>query len=430
MTETTPTRAVEHQNTQIEKPPAPKAFDNFSPQATSSVEALSFIKSQNAGRPSETAAMVNPQDGKAAILPDIHVLLPSARKAQEMEGKTTKPADPLDILADKQAGPELKLKAAAELKARGVDQFSLKGANGAESSYRIETEKMASGTAVRIWGKDEQGKSHVAMRAISDQAGLRPEGRRDGDFRGDFWKAHMHGDALTSGSEKARVSVPSARTQSAHRARPETTDGHLPKKDAAKEVKTPADRDYLQEHSGEPFSKDELARINTMFDDAMQGVKQLGKIFKIPEGFAAFRSMLEIDIDGSKRAREIDPHGKPHTALGGVDGEKDNYVVLPSYSKRRHGATLNDPALVRANGRIVEAVYADNGQQHKLGEASKPVAEALGYRGSPIDGGTHKLEVDYLVLSGTGPGRGTPMSREEQRAAIRAQLSQWEAKRR
>jgi hypothetical protein len=104
-----------------------------------------------------------------------------------------------------------------------------------------------------------------------------------------------------------------------------------------------------------------------------------------------FKGRLDVDADGSPRARELDPrHGQLGTALRYDDGKV--------------GVGKGDLAIVRnrENGKMTVAVVADMGHSNKRGEGSMALASELGVNNDPMSGGSEKNNFDYLVLPQTG----------------------------
>lgn len=129
------------------------------------------------------------------------------------------------------------------------------------------------------------------------------------------------------------------------------------------------------------------------------------------------RARMDIDADGSPRARQIDPTGQTQTSMRYTDGSSVNaeevpYMVLPGGQFSQFGIKLGDMCLVRnkENGKVTVAVFADVGPRHKRGEGSMKLAEELGINPSPTRGGISKPNIEYLVL----PGSGYPAQNQQQ----------------
>jgi hypothetical protein len=113
---------------------------------------------------------------------------------------------------------------------------------------------------------------------------------------------------------------------------------------------------------------------------------------------------MAIDGDGSHDKRATgDPAWQGRTSLKwngrSADANSVPYVVMSPSAARQAGAKLGDLVRVRANGREVKAIYADNGP--RVGEASMRTARALGINDDPVRGGKAG-GVEYQVLPGSG----------------------------
>ena len=343
----------------------------------------------------------------------------------------------------------------------------------------IEREKVSGDrTAVRLYGDDDKGNKRVALRGIEGKDGefSKESGGKNGkaDFQGDYWKEKVANKSGLGGnsqnldfappkvakSEAARQEQADAKPNRSGEqpvvkseqtaARTEQTAARTAEKAAAKQENGPEKqaapekpatkgeslREKAAQFSDAPFTPEESKRLNAMMDDIMGKVKQVGRIEKVAPGVTAFKAGLQVDIDGAPDAHKKDRTGQNKTAFnaGGkyLNGEKDNYFVMPKRSDGRSGAELGDPGLMRrGNENMTTGIYGDKGPSHKLGETSQPVARELGFKNhSASSGGTHKAEVDYVVFAGTGPGkRSAPLSSGEQRSVIRMHLDNWEKQR-
>lgn len=153
------------------------------------------------------------------------------------------------------------------------------------------------------------------------------------------------------------------------------------------------------------------------------------KLLKLPGGQLYIDADMDIDADGSPRAREIDPCagcGQLQTSLTyrGVSGqarfvnsEEVPYVVLPRGFFRSFGIELGDVAAVIHKGKIEYAVFADVGPGNKIGEGSIKLAQSLGHDpfitrrdGSRIIGRSIPREVLYIVFPGSRNSEITPQN--------------------
>jgi hypothetical protein len=140
------------------------------------------------------------------------------------------------------------------------------------------------------------------------------------------------------------------------------------------------------------------------------------------DGTLVLQADLDIDVDGSPRARELDrENGKLMTSLrypglAGqrqyVNSEKVPYIVLPTGLAERHGLELGDLGAVLYKGKVAFGIYADNGPVNKAGEVSMKLAEDLGHapwhqwpKGTSLSkrGGIKQQDFLYLVFPRSRP---------------------------
>ena len=155
--------------------------------------------------------------------------------------------------------------------------------------------------------------------------------------------------------------------------------------------------------------------------ESFQGAKI---ILKLPDGQIYIEADMDIDADGSPRAREIDPgNGQLETSLQypGVSGQAKNvnaevvpYFVLPGNRSRpaqsffrRMGIRTGDVAAVIFKDRIEYAIFADVGPDEKMGEGSIALAQSLGHNpfkivgGKPIVKFSIPKDVIYIIFPGS-----------------------------
>ncbi len=162
-------------------------------------------------------------------------------------------------------------------------------------------------------------------------------------------------------------------------------------------------------------SVDRLGSIPSLLNNATQIMQTFagGKIiFRLPGGELYIDADMDIDADGSPRAREIDPCcGQLETSLrypGGksVNAEDIPYFVLPGGFFQSRGIQLGDIAAVIYNNRIEYAVLADVGPTNKIGEGSIALSRSLG--NEPLRNGIVRIGIDddviYIVFPGSGDG--------------------------
>ncbi|MCP4291215.1 MAG: hypothetical protein GY780_05210 [bacterium] len=145
-------------------------------------------------------------------------------------------------------------------------------------------------------------------------------------------------------------------------------------------------------------------------------------ILRLENGSILILADMDIDADGSPRAKSLDPlFGQLQTSLRypGIDGQRQfidseaiPYFVLPLGFAEEHGLELGDIGVVIYMGRHSFAIYADNGPVGKIGEGSIQLARQLGYtpwvywldnETFSTHGAICETEVVYVVFPGTKP---------------------------
>lgn len=147
-------------------------------------------------------------------------------------------------------------------------------------------------------------------------------------------------------------------------------------------------------------------------------------ILKLPGGQIYIEADMDIDADGSPRARVIDPgNGQLETSLQypGVAGQAKNvnaelvpYFVLPGNKRhpsqsffRRMGIGIGDVAAVIFKDKIEYAIFADVGPDDKMGEGSIALAQSLGHNPFKIIGGKPVVKISiprdviYIIFPGS-----------------------------
>jgi hypothetical protein len=154
--------------------------------------------------------------------------------------------------------------------------------------------------------------------------------------------------------------------------------------------------------------------INEMFDQAQTSTgAATDKMIKLSDGSVYLRTHLMVDADGGSDWN-IDRFGQSGTSLRNADGrpldaKHVNYFVLPMGEQwKRMGIKLGDVAWVRnaANGKIVPAVFGDEGPRNKIGEGSQGLCRALGLSDNPNHGGTDQKNIEFLIVPHSGTGKG------------------------
>ncbi|MBS1992340.1 MAG: hypothetical protein JSS86_02805 [Cyanobacteria bacterium SZAS LIN-2] len=154
--------------------------------------------------------------------------------------------------------------------------------------------------------------------------------------------------------------------------------------------------------------------INTRFAraEALTGSAS-DRMIQLPDGTVYMRTHLRVDADGGPDWSS-DRFGQAGTSLRNSDGrplnaKEVNYFVLPLGEKwKRMGVKLSDIAWVRntQNGKIVPAIFGDQGPSGKLGEGSQGLCRALGLSDNPNHGGTDQKCIEFVIVPHSGTGTG------------------------
>lgn len=156
------------------------------------------------------------------------------------------------------------------------------------------------------------------------------------------------------------------------------------------------------------------ADINDRFQLAReQSGSASDKMIKLPDGAVYMRTHLQVDADGGSDWN-TDSCGQAGTSLRNsngqpLDAKHVNYFVLPMGEEwKRLGIKLGDIAWVRnaANGKIVPAIFGDEGPHNKIGEGSQGLCRALGLSDNPNHGGTDQKNIEFLIVPHSGTGKG------------------------
>ncbi len=318
------------------------------------------------------------------------------------------------LLSDKSTAQE-KLKAVETLAASGIDHLQIKDKDGSVRDLRLELEKAGARTLVHLYAADKGGREHVLLRGISNGDGTYThETNKNGhnvSFYGSWWETNMRASsalAVPAPSETdeyydARGEDVERRLRGLYRYthRPDGQQGDNPAGSA-----DPAHDKPRQNFDDLPVL--DQSRLNDLFDQVSeQTTGRARRIEGLPGGAVYFRAGMQIDADGSPRARQIDPTGQTSTSLRHDDGSSVNaeripYFVLPAGKYKHLGIKLGDIAAVRYNGKVEFAVFADVGPSYKLGEGSMALARELGINNHPVRGGISSSQVEYLVFPGSG----------------------------
>jgi peptidoglycan hydrolase-like protein with peptidoglycan-binding domain len=168
-------------------------------------------------------------------------------------------------------------------------------------------------------------------------------------------------------------------------------------------------------YSPSTASVNRLGSIPSLLSNARQITQPFlgGKvIFRLLSGELYIDADMDIDADGSPRARELDPCcGQTETSLRYSDGQSVNsedipYFVLPGGFFQSRGIKLGDIAAVIYKSRIDYAVLADVGPMNKIGEGSIALSRSLG--NEPLINGIVQSGIDedviYIIFPGSGDG--------------------------
>ncbi|MBC7998234.1 MAG: glycoside hydrolase family 75 protein [Leptolyngbya sp.] len=333
------------------------------------------------------------------------------------------------IANDKSTAIE-KLKAVEELAKQGTTSFSFNDVNGHTRNLRIEIEPAGSRKMVHLYATDNSGKDRILVRGVSNGDGTfaREKDARGHDvsYYGSWWETHMNGQSKLGQAAENE-------TDEYWDARGEDVQGRLRQMMSNPTVwsEWQKSNDPTQPlPSIDQMNIQDPRALNALFDNVSRDKSGRSKRMEmLPGGVLYFRSGMQVDADGSPRARQIDPCGQSQTSLrhpngAPVNAERVPYIVLPGGSYKHLGIKLGDIAAVRYQGKVQFAVFADVGPSYKIGEGSMALADALGINPSPTRGGTHRPDVEYLVFRGSGdrtPGR--PVETQQKGVALLNQYS-------
>lgn len=129
------------------------------------------------------------------------------------------------------------------------------------------------------------------------------------------------------------------------------------------------------------------------------------------QGAVFWRSDMDIDCDGVTTTQcnaRTDPSYQSQTSLEtsmrtALDAAHTPYVVVPlprtGFDYNAAGLRLGAAAAVLYNGRLVYAVFGDEGPSNIIGEGSYALAQALGIDPDPATGGVDS-GVTFIVFTG------------------------------
>jgi hypothetical protein len=143
---------------------------------------------------------------------------------------------------------------------------------------------------------------------------------------------------------------------------------------------------------------------------------ETGATVNICKSGSAFfwKADMDIDCDGistSNCNKSKDPWYQGQTSFETSKGksfqaDKTHYYVIPlpssKFSYKSAGIKPGTVAAIIYNGKLVYAVFADEGPSNIIGEASYATAKALGINADPRNGGVDS-GVTYIVFKGSVP---------------------------
>lgn len=325
----------------------------------------------------------------------------------------------LDVLLDGRTSATEKLAAVQQMSHQGVSNFRFQGQDGQTYSMRTETQSVGNREMVHLFITMPDGKERVVLRGIAQGDGsFTKEKSANGesvDFYGKGARTVYGGEASRcppSGSDSVdeQTYLNNDTSGAANRYNPSLYQRYR-REQEQREREQP-----VNPFNGAP-NDTSGASLNRIMDDAQRAANNgINQLIRTPQG-VYMRARMDIDADGSPRARQIDPTGQTQTSMRYTDGSSVNaevvpYMVLPGGQYSQFGIKLGDMCLVRnkENGKMAIAVFADVGPRHKRGEGSIALAEELGINPSPTRGGITKPNIEYLVL----PGSGYPVQNQQQ----------------
>lgn len=326
----------------------------------------------------------------------------------------------LDVIMDGRTSATDKLAAVQQMSHQGISNFRFQGQDGQTYSMRTETQSVGSREMVHLFITMPDGKERVVLRGIAQGDGTftkeQSSNGRSVDFYGkgagtvyggeSFSPPPTRNDRTDDVSSNPNNDAPG----SGRRYNPSIYDRFRREQEQRQ-------RDQpVNPFNGAP-NDTSAASLTRIMDDAQRAANNgVNQLIRTPQG-VYMRARMDIDADGSPRARQIDPTGQTQTSMRYTDGSSVNaetvpYMVLPGGQYSQFGIKLGDMCLVRnkENGRMAVAVFADVGPRHKRGEGSMALAEELGINPSPTRGGMTKPNIEYLVL----PGSGYPAQNQQQ----------------
>lgn len=316
-----------------------------------------------------------------------------------------------DVIMDNRTSAQDKLAAVQALSHQGMSTIRFQGKDGQEYGLRTETQKTGNREMVHLFITLPDGKERVVLRGIAQGNGSFVKEQNNQNQQVEFYgkgAAYLYSESSDDLYRFSGSSKPASSLYEQYRHKQDRREREMP-----------------EIFNQQDFRDGSSESLNQIMDEAQSLARgATNQLIKTSRGIY-MRARMDIDSDGSPRARQIDPTGQTQTSMRYTDGKSINsevvpYMVLPGGQYSQFGIKLGDMCLVRnrENGRMAIAVFADVGPRHKRGEGSMALATELGINPSPTRGGTSKPNIEYLVL----PGSGSPVQNQDQLLArIKAQ---------
>jgi hypothetical protein len=271
------------------------------------------------------------------------------------------------VLTERTSSAQDKFRALEDLAKSGGKTLDFTDLDGTQRQLRLEYQRFQSNGLIHIYA-EEAGREQIVLRAVCNPDGSysleRNEKGMPISFYGSYWTSHEVGKSYFAPSGEQETVLPA-----------------------------------------------DSPEINALFDQAAKSANaKPNKIQKLANGAVYYLAKMDIDADGSPRAKEIDPKdGSVNTSLrypdkSSVNAETMPYFVMPGGKYQPLNIALGDIAAVRYKGKVGFPVFADVGPAKKLGEGSMALASELDIPNSPINGGIQTPDVEYIVFPRSGDG--------------------------
>lgn len=142
------------------------------------------------------------------------------------------------------------------------------------------------------------------------------------------------------------------------------------------------------------------------------GNNQQPKIVTLPGGELCFQVPLDLCTDGTGPAAEGETTSLGQTAMGYINADKNNYIVLTGNNwYKKFGIQKGDVGLVMYRGKMTGAVFAEIGPDNKLGEASVSTLESVGGLTRNANGAVSNVATPHPATVIVIPGSGDQLPR-------------------